>query len=95
MWFCDEIFGCPIVGGLFGMTVGVDGAEELPELGFICGCFELLENGSADMMPFSWPLQFTLWLIWLALRYVFVLVVIPVKINKGFEKHLALCIYTV
>ena len=92
MWFCDEIFGCPVVGGLFGMTVGVDGADELPELGFICGCFG---NGSADMMPFSWPLLFTLWLIWLASRYVFVLVVIPVKINKGFEKHLALCIYTV
>ena len=77
------------------MTVGVDGADELPELGFICGCFELLENGSADMMPFSWPLLFTLRLIWLALRYVFVLVVIPVKINKDFEQHLALCMYTV
>ena len=34
------------------MTVGVDGAEELPELGFMCGCLELLENGSADMMRF-------------------------------------------
>ena len=77
------------------MTVGVAGAEELPELGFICGCFELFENGSADMMPFSWQLLFTQWLIWLALRYVFVLVVIPVKINKGFKKHLALYMYTV